>query len=100
MRSLSFLVCALLSAASAWHAAPVHRQAPLSNRCTVRAAPAMSEPLVLATQLAATPISGAELPLPSVLLGEGVFDLIEAGADGAEVGVLEETDHVSFGGLL
>ena len=76
MRSLSFLVCALLSAASAWHAAPVHRQAPLSNRCTVRAAPAMSEPLVLATQLAATPISGAELPLPSVLLGEGVFDLI------------------------
>ena len=73
----SFLVlCAVLSA-SAFHAAPAHRQAPLSSRRSVRAAPAMSAPLALATQLAATPISGAELPLPSVLVAEGVFDLIE-----------------------
>ena len=72
----SFLVlCAVLSA-SAFHAAPAHRQVPLSSRRSVRAAPAMSAPLALATQLAATPISGA-LPLPSVLVAEGVFDLIE-----------------------
>ena len=74
MRSV-LVLCAVLSA-SAFHAAPVHR-APLSSRRSVRAAPAMSAPLDFATQLAATPISGAELPLPSVLMAEGVFDLIE-----------------------
>lgn len=74
MRSV-LVLCAVLSA-SAFHAAPVHR-APLSSRRSVRAAPAMSAPLDFATQLAATPISGAELPLPSVLVAEGVFDLIE-----------------------
>merc|ERR1719401_761503 len=79
MRNL--LVLSALLSASAWQAAPVHRQAPLSSRRAVRVAPVMSEPLALATQLAAAPISDAVLPLPSVLLGEGVFDLIEAFAD-------------------
>ena len=76
MRSF-LLLCAVLSA-SAWHAAPVHRQTLLSSRRAVRAAPAMSAPLDLATQLAVTPISGAELPMPSVLVAEGIFDLLEA----------------------
>ena len=75
MRSL-LMLCAVLSA-SAFHAAPAHRQVPLSSRGSVRAAPAMSAPLALATQLAATPISGAELPLPSALVAEGIFDVIE-----------------------
>ena len=69
------MLCAVLSA-SAFHAAPAHRQVPLS-RGSVRAAPAMSAPLDLATQLAATPISGAELPLPSALVAEGIFDVLE-----------------------
>ena len=41
------------------------------------------EPLAQAAQLAA-PLTGAELPMPSLLLGEGIFDVL-AGIAGSPI---------------
>jgi len=75
VRSLLLLLCGTPLAASAWHAASVHRPAALSRRAA-HAGPAMVAAEPLAAQLAVPPLAGAELPLPSLLLGEGLFDLL------------------------
>ena len=82
VRSL-LLLCGALPAA-AWHAGSVHRPIALSRRA-MQAAPTMVavEPLAQAAQLAA-PHTVAELPMPSLLLGEGIFDVL-AGIAGSPI---------------